>query len=63
MVAAKVSGSIWSAIICWVVILFVVWASGLALKNVDLFSSSMSYMVGSRCPTYSPLLNVICLLV
>ena len=55
------SGSTCSDIILWVVILFAVLASGFAWK-CRFFSSSMSPMVGSRCPTYSPLLNVMCLL-
>ena len=31
------------------------------LESVDFFLSSISSMVGSRCPRYSPLLNMMCL--
>ena len=53
----KVSGSTFSAIILSMVILCIVAAS-LFAEDCNIAS-----MGGSRCPTYSPLLNVMCLLV
>ena len=61
-VGLKMSSSTCSAIIHCVVILCIVGVSGFA-QECGFFLSSISPRVGSRCPTYSPLLNVIYILV
>ena len=57
----NVSGTTFSAIILSVVILCIIGASG--FPGDCGFSSSISSIDGSRWPTYSPLLNLISLLV
>ena len=58
---SKASGSTCSDIIFFVLTLLVVWSSGF-LCEYKFFSLSVFSVVGSKCPTYSPMLNVTCLL-